>query len=195
MEYVNDYIYVVSGYQDSTKKDVKTCNKLNLNTKQWEPMASVNKERRHSTVTYVEDRLYAIAGHSGTGSNPTESTTACMRTIEEYDIDRNTWTTLGSESYYPGAKGIHRHCAVVVDIRIFVLGGHDCSNPTNKVYIFNTRTKRWTSGAKNLHHTHVYDLGCSVVYLEDGRRVIYCGWWTLSWCWKTKLGPNVGSCQ
>ncbi len=172
MAYVKDHLYLTGGNDRSDGQDKRTCKKLNLLTKQWESMASLNYGRRHHTTTYVEDRLYVIGGYGGTLGSPAETTTLCYRRTEEYDLDRNTWTALGTDSYFPNTNGIHRHCTVAVDTRLWVMGGTDCTRARYEVFIFDTRTKRWSSAAKNLLHGGVYDQACEVVYLQDGRKVI-----------------------
>jgi hypothetical protein len=70
-------------------------------------------------------------------------------------------------------SSIHRHCTVNVGYKIYVLGGHVCTIGTvDTVYIFDTRTKIWTLDGPRLRYGITYDLGCSTLYLADGRHVI-----------------------
>ncbi len=176
MEYVNDYLFICGGHDRSTGTDNRLCTKLNLNTKQYEPMATMHRNRRHYTFNYVEDRIFAIAGHNAHGTTP-ESGQHCERTIEEYDIETNTWLLLTAPSeIVPLVGGNHRHATVSVGHRLFMIGGHECVHGDKKwIFVFDTRTRTWTQKSNHLVSNPVYDLACSLVYFKDGRKVIMCG--------------------
>ena len=164
--YVNDYIFTCGGYVRD-HGNVNSCNKLNLNTKQYEGMASMERGRRHHSLTYVEDMIYAIAGYSH--ANTYETGTLCEITVEQYDIEFDQWTMTTS---MPRQNGVHRHCSVPVGHRIWVLGGNNCkSSNMNNVYRFNTRTKVWDQ-AENSLPAERFDISCNTLYLKDGTHII-----------------------
>ena len=167
--YVNDYVYTCGGYIRSAH-DVRSCNKLNLNTKQYEGVASMHRFRRHGSLTYVEDMIYAIGGYrrngdkSGNPAEDTESGTPCEKTVEQYDIEFNQWSFT---TEMPRTNGVHRHCATAAGYMIYVLGGNNCKGGNmNTVYRFNTRTKEWSQ--KNDLPAERFDISCSTIYLQDG---------------------------
>ena len=169
--YVDDFVFMCGSYNKETKRESTDCTKLNLVTKAYESMAPLQKFRRHFSINYVEDKIYAIGGIRYNGdksTNPSEITdsgTKCENSVEEYDIEFNTWTFTTPIPDY----GIQRHCSVVVDYRIFVMGGDTCvTNDLNTVWKFDTRDKTWSLGPTKLPYP-VYDLGCSTMYLKDGR--------------------------
>ena len=173
--YVNDYIYTCGGHIRN-HHDVRSCNKLNLNTKQYESVASMHRFRRHGSLTYVEDMIYAIGGYRVNGDkngNPTEDTqetgTPCEVTVEQYDIEFNQWSFTTS---MPRTNGVHRHCATAVGHMIFVLGGHNCKGTSmDNVYRFDTRTKEWTQ-KENALPSGRFDISCTTLYLKDGTQGI-----------------------
>ena len=109
--YVNNYLFTCGGHDTKLSRDSRFCSKINLDTKGSEPVASMNRFRRHMTLNYAEDKIYAIGGYNHNGDvdgNPainTESETPCQANLEAYDIELNTWTMM---SGFFSTDGIHR---------------------------------------------------------------------------------------
>ncbi len=173
MVYVNDYLFICGGYDQPAGTSgllaTSTCTKLNLNTKQYESMPSMNKARVFFNLVHVEGKIYALGGHTGDDSvNDPDSNKPCFRSVEYYDLETNVWTPFAAGDL-PSVN--HRSCAVQVGYDIYVLGGQTCSGATDKAMKFNTRNPDWDY-AKNMKD-RVYDHGCSVLYLENGGKRLY----------------------
>ena len=108
--YVDGYVYTCGGYNRASGRDFRTCAKLNLATKTYESMATMNRFRRHMSLNYIEDKIYAFGGHRYNGDlngNPVENIAfghPCEDTVEIFDIELNTWSFGTSHPVY----GIHR---------------------------------------------------------------------------------------
>ena len=72
----------------------------------------MNRFRSHFTLNHVEGKLYAIGGHRFNGNlagspaeNTAETGSPCERTVEEHDLETNTWTMT---AMMPNSNGLQR---------------------------------------------------------------------------------------
>jgi hypothetical protein len=165
MAYVGDYLFICGGYQSGRRSE---CYKLNLWTKQYEPMAHMNRIRSHFNLNHANGKLYTTGGYSNSAVVPESAGYNCDRQVEEYDIDANTWTQ--TNAWYPHGHGVHRQCTVNVGFYLYVIGGHHCSGTWDRVYRFDTLAKQWVH--LNSVRWTVYDHSCESLYLKDGTHII-----------------------
>ena len=107
----------------------------------WERLADMKVARAGISVSVVDKKIYAIGGFA---TQWTWGTAGVV--VEEYNLDTNAWTR---KTDMP--EKIGDYCAVVLDNKIFVLGGcnddESLSPALNTVKIYDPVTEHWSDRA------------------------------------------------
>lgn len=143
MENINgvDYILVTGGFDGIS--EVASCERLNLNTMQWESAGEMNMGRSSHTLTALNDGRFLVTG----GFNAAEGFQ--LSTCEIYDPVSNDWASVD-----PMADTRDHHAAILLnDGNVLVAGGRRFNADLNlfegmtECEIYNPETDNWTQGA------------------------------------------------
>jgi len=102
----------------------------------WASAPPVHHARAAHAVVATSDAIYALAGTGDKNSGP-------VLPVERFD--GATWS---DETELPG-KGLNAPAAVVLDGKIYVIGGFGTvtNKPTSEVLVFTLKTKQWGRAA------------------------------------------------
>merc|ERR1712126_526598 len=73
-------IYVTGGFDEKGKKRLNDVECYDISSKTWTTLAGMNKERSGHSLLAINGSLIAVGGSGSLSS------------IEEYDVDNDTWT-------------------------------------------------------------------------------------------------------
>jgi len=108
-------------------------------TNTWVTLASMSTARAGLGVAVVGNAIFAIGGRSATGG---PCTGGPLTSVERYDVDTNTWTSVAS---LPAARS--DLAAATVGGKIYVFGGCDASGTfLSDVDVYDPETNTWTTG-------------------------------------------------
>lgn len=79
---VDNKIYVIGGYHGNTF--MPTCEALDLDSNEWNFMASLSAPRYQAGVAVLNRKIYVCGGWSGNG--------LATSSVECYDVATNTWS-------------------------------------------------------------------------------------------------------
>jgi hypothetical protein len=114
-----------------------------VDTDTWVSLANMPTPRRGLGAAVVGDALFAIGG--STGTTPCSGTP--LATVERYDIETNTWTTVAS---LPSPRS--DLAAVAHGGKIFVFGGcrGSLSAVTGEVDVYDVSSDTWSTAPADL---------------------------------------------
>jgi N-acetylneuraminic acid mutarotase len=108
----------------------------------WTTLASMNTARAGAAAAVIDDGIFVIGGRQSTGGPCSGG--PYLTTVEKYDIDTNTWSTVA-----PLLNARSDLAAVAHGGKIFVFGG--CTGTaaapsvTNEVDMYDPQTNTWTT--------------------------------------------------
>jgi len=86
----NGFVYVFGGrhYGPDSVAVLSSCERMDLNTLKWKPIASLN-EARCTTMQFIHNnKIYVAGGYFTNGER--------LRSLETYDIEKDCWYILGN---------------------------------------------------------------------------------------------------
>ena len=138
----DDMLYLVCGIKDGHRGDHKKwLDSYNLKTKKWTQLPDAPLARDHFQAAIVRGKIYALAGRTTiSADNPFKHT---IGTVDAYDIDDNSWTTLPEELPTWRAGSF----VMVMGDELIVLGGESFTQEKahSEVEALNVITKKWRS--------------------------------------------------
>ena len=131
----------------------------------WTALPPMPRARDHFHAAVVGNKLYAIAGREGGGTN---FFNAVIAPVDVYDFTSNTWATLPASSNIPTPRA--GTGTAVLGTEIIVIGGEGNGNAYNKVEAFNTTTGTWRTLAPMPTARHgIQAAVCNGgIYIADG---------------------------
>jgi len=132
----------------------------------WATLAPMPTARAGAVAAAVDNNIYVIGGRQ-TAAGPCNGG-PYLATVEKYDVDANTWSTVAS---LPSPRS--DLAAVAHGGKIFVFGG--CTGNatvTSEVDMYNPETDTWTTGL-----TPMPTPRASLVAGHSGQRVYAIGGW------------------
>ncbi len=103
----------------------------------WTPLASMNTARAGAAAAVIDDGIFVIGGRQSTGGPCSGG--PYLTTVEKYDIDTNTWSTVA-----PLLTARSDLAAVAHGGKIFVFGGCSSTGVTGEVDMYDPQTNTWT---------------------------------------------------
>lgn len=85
---MNRHIFNISGGSND-QQALRDCERLNLETGQWEPIAPLQSSRSQAACTTWRNQVVVVGGCSRVG---------CLDTVEAYDPQTNSWKALAKLS-------------------------------------------------------------------------------------------------
>ena len=105
------FVYAFGGI-NYTDKMLKRCERLNLETNKWQPIASMNECRKNaSACTFTSETIYVFGGNSNSTS---------LDSIEQYSVTTNKWTKLKVRLPHPLS---FMSCMKLTDATMLIMGG------------------------------------------------------------------------
>ena len=135
-------------------------------TDTWTTLASMPTARAGAVAAVVDSNIFVIGGRLS-AAGPCNGG-PYLATVEKYDIDTNTWSTVAS---LPSPRS--DLAAVTHGGKVFVFGG--CTGTaavTTEVDMYNPETNTWTTGL-----TPMPTARASLVAGHSGQRVYVIGGW------------------
>src|SRR6266699_1041972 len=135
-------------------------------TDAWTTLASMPTARAGAVAAAVDNNIYVIGGRSS-AAGPCNGG-PYMATVEKYDVDANTWSTVAS---LPSPRS--DLAAVAHGGKVFVFGG--CTGNatvTSEVDMYNPETDTWTTGLAPMPTARA-----SLVAGHSGQRIYTIGGW------------------
>lgn len=120
----------------------------------WSSLAVLPVRRQRSTANWVNGRFYTIGGW--------DEVQAYKKETYEYTPWNNTWTTKVAYPY--AVQGFRDAGNVVIDDKIYVIGGNVDGSYTNRIAVYDPGTNSWST-LMNLPFT--YGVGQVGVYQGD----------------------------
>ena len=131
---INNKVYIIGGNDGKIRSQVDC---LDLDTKLWTSIASLNLRRDEVAATFGPDGwLYAIGGYGGAENKWLIST-------EKYSFKNKSWTILGSMNNPRRALS-----AVSLPNGVYAIGGYDGEHYLNTVERYDQDSNTWVSVAK-----------------------------------------------
>ena len=128
---VDQYIYVISGYKNTTLPSVE---RLNINKGIWQEISDVNVARtKFGSVSVKGEKIYAIGGKLVDGTR--------TDLIEEYDVKNDLWTI--SEMRLPSSRSGFS-IVLLNEKQLIVIGGND-GQVLDSMDLLNLQTGEWSS--------------------------------------------------
>jgi len=132
------FVYVIGGR--SFTGVINNNDRYDPTTDTWQSMALMPTPRAAAASASLDDYIYVIGGRTS-GGGP--CTGGALSTVERYDIDHNTWTTVAS---YPVA--LSDIAAISHGGKIYAFGGCDSSGAaSNLAFVYNPTKNMWSSVA------------------------------------------------
>jgi|GEM_PF-1504607 len=127
-EVIDGKIYAIGGFNNSVEAYDPTTNT-------WTTLASMSTTRMNFQTEVVDGKIYAIGGQNNwsTGKNSLSS-------VEVFDPDTNTWTTLASMS-----TTRHWFQTEVIDGKIYAIGGRSNEGRIFSAEVYDPTTNTWTT--------------------------------------------------
>ena len=128
---VNNLIYCIGG-ADASYLNTNEC--YNPSTNTWTTKTSMTESLAYSTASTVGNNIYVVGGRNDTtfywGSN-------CC-----YDTLTNTWS---DKTSLPSRSGRSGHSSVVIDNKIYIIGGLTSSGVSNSIERYDANTDSWST--------------------------------------------------
>jgi len=157
------HVYAIGGrtWGEDREAVLANCERYNISTSQWEPIAKMNHARFSSMAFQLRSKLYVLGGYKGDSLRWSD--------IEVYTPENNTWTILkvslkialeGSSLLMANRTG-----------GIFLLGGRTDEGDTSKIWDFDVEQgDMWEIGnlkeSKSL--TKIYEFNEKKVFIMGG---------------------------
>ena len=126
-------IFVAGGFQNNHEVFDK-CEVYSFESREWIEVSSMNAKRCSFSLTYFENKVWAIGGCSKPNGHD-------LDTIETYNLSENKWTTIGTK-LLSKRKG---HCAVAYNKKLFVVGGLTKEGKTlSSIEVYSSETKQFS---------------------------------------------------
>src|SRR5712692_4872197 len=104
----------------------------------WTTLASMNTARAGAAAAVIDDGIYVIGGRQSTGGPCSGG--PYLTTVEKYDVDTNTWSTVAQ---LPTPR--YDLAAVAHGGKIYVFGGCNSTGVTGEVDMYDPQTNTWTT--------------------------------------------------
>ncbi len=108
----------------------------------------------------INDKLYLVGGWEH------EETKSISHKILVYDLVSKAWSQLANEL----PIGIAQPKIVTVKDKLYVIGGLNCEQQTNKIQVFDPQTQQWSLADAQLpitlEHFQVYSLGAQILFAQ-----------------------------
>ena len=128
---VNNLIYCIGG-ADASYLNTNEC--YNPSTDTWTTKTSMTESLSYSTSSTIGNNIYIVGGRNDTtfywGSN-------CC-----YDTLTNTWS---DKTSLPSGSGRSGHSSVVIDNKIYIIGGLTSSGVSNSIERYDANTDSWST--------------------------------------------------
>ena len=127
---VDQFIYVISGYKNTTLSSVE---RLNMNKGIWQPMSDINIARtKFGSVSVRGQKIYLLGGKLVDGTR--------TDTIEEYDVRNDEW--IESKLRIPSARSGFSN-VLLSENQLIIIGGND-GQVLENVNLLNLATGEWS---------------------------------------------------
>lgn len=118
-----NYLYVVGGVGSKMETPLKSCERFNLTTREWEPMADmINARHSMGICAHEYDQKHNASPKlfvfGGVGEKKT-----MLTEVEEYDMDTDTWRVVYLKNYGQAPKSAGVFAVSVNAQQIAVFGG------------------------------------------------------------------------
>ena len=128
---VNNLIYCIGG-ADASYLNTNEC--YNPSTDTWTTKTSMTESLSYLTSSTIGNNIYIVGGRNDTtfywGSN-------CC-----YDTLTNTWS---DKTSLPSGSGRSGHSSVVIDNKIYIIGGLTSSGVSNSIERYDANTDSWST--------------------------------------------------
>ena len=128
---VNNLIYCIGG-ANASYLNTNEC--YNPSTNTWTTKVSMTESLSYLTSSTIGNNIYIVGGRNDTtfywGSN-------CC-----YDTLTNTWS---DKTSLPSGSGRSGHSSVVIDNKIYIIGGLTSSGVSNSIECYDTNTDSWST--------------------------------------------------
>jgi len=141
----NDNIYIVGGIKNGhTSGTTNMVDVFNITHQLWETLPDAPHIRDHNNLVVINNQLVALGGRNTSVHYPKNFTAffgAVIDTMDLYDIEKRTWSTLPSKLPVPGAGA----GSIAINEDIYFLGGENKHKPAiGTVYKYNIKRNIWT---------------------------------------------------
>jgi N-acetylneuraminic acid mutarotase len=126
-------IYVLGGYDGSSRSYFNTAEAYDPHTNTWTSIAPMGTARTGLAATAVNGTIYALGGSDALSRS-------YFNTAEAYNPSTNTWTTIASM----GTARVGM-TATALNGKIYALGGYDGSSWLNTAEAYDPSTNTWTT--------------------------------------------------
>lgn len=127
---VDQYIYAISGYKNTTLTSVE---RLNMNKGIWQEVSEVNVGRtKFGAVSYKGEKIYIMGGKLLDGTR--------TDLIEEYNTRADKWTL--SKLKLPSPRSGFC-CVLINDKQLLIVGGND-GQVLDSMHLLNLTTGEWS---------------------------------------------------
>ena len=128
---VNNFIYCIGG-ADASYLNTNECYDPSTNT--WTTKKSMSESLSYLTSSTIGNNIYVVGGRNDTtfywGSN------YC------YDTLTNTWS---NKTSLPSGSGRSGHSSVVIDNKMYIIGGLTSSGVSNSIERYDVNTDSWST--------------------------------------------------
>jgi N-acetylneuraminic acid mutarotase len=147
---INNKIYIIGGLinlgttnsSSWTYSNVTDKNEVyDTKTNKWEELAPMPSRRHNAFLATTENKILVFGG-MGVEDDMWKS----IDTVEEYNIDQNTWTTKGKMPQPLDGFGIYSFKQ-----KIYIIGGFSGSVIQNSVFIYDPQKDTWIKSNKFPH--------------------------------------------
>ena len=122
VQYKN-YLYVVGGVGSKTETPLKSCERFNLITKEWEPMADMVHARHSMGICAHEWDQKLNTGPKLLVFGGVGDKKSLLTDVEEYDIETDTWRLVYLKNYGQAPKSAGIFAVSVNAQQIAIFGG------------------------------------------------------------------------
>ncbi|RWS29475.1 26S proteasome non-ATPase regulatory subunit 8-like protein [Leptotrombidium deliense] len=132
---LDNKIYVVGGFRDLNYLNSAECYSPESN--QWTLISAMSKPRSSPSVVAYQNQIYAIGGLCCNG---------LMASAERFDTELGKWFPIEDEMKEKKCGA----AAIVLDAKIFVIGGWNGVGGLRTVEIWSNKTRKWVLGSRLL---------------------------------------------
>jgi len=136
---MGNHVYAIGGrtWGEDSHAILKSCERYDINTGQWEQIAPLNHARCSAMAFQLKNKVYVLGGYKGEKER--------WITSEVYNPEKNVWSILKAELKVP-LEG----SSLVMSNRtggVFLLGGRTTNGDTDKIWEFDVEQgDMWESG-------------------------------------------------
>ena len=125
-----------------------SCEVYNTQSCEWAEVASMNTKRSSFSLTYFQNKVWAVGGVSNG---------KVLDKIETYDIGENRWTTIDKKLL----QNRFAHSAVVHNKNFYVIGGFTKTCAISSIEVYSSETNQF-SFVTPMNQARGY-FGCSIL--------------------------------